>query len=151
MIRKVLFVLLGPITLLVATKNAEAGLEEKRLIEQAKTTHIPSYEKKMAETCGFNVKVDVDWNTFETDKKALEGLASGLHTGWVALKEICKDDIGKDAAKAKIKSFRLVNAKTKAEMSLRFDDGVITAALAEGGAASVGHSLTLARTISAGL
>ena len=40
------------------------GLAEKRLAESIKVEKIPAFEAKLKDKAGYDIKVDVDWNTF---------------------------------------------------------------------------------------
>lgn len=127
------------------------GLKERRLVDDAKREHIPAYEAKARAACGADVKMEIDWATFEDDATALEGLQSGLFTCCHALERVCKDDIGKSAVKERLKAFRIINVKDRAAIGFDCTDGIVTARLLDGGAASVGYAPDIARVIEAAL
>lgn len=126
------------------------GLEEKRTIQKVKTQYIPDFEGRIKEACGFPVALEVDWESYGDNKALIEETESAFFCAFVALKELCKDDLGKELSKAAVKKVRIVNVG-EGEFSSCFEDGVVTIKLPKGGAASVGYSPRVEEVIGAGL
>ena len=40
------------------------GLQEKRLAKEIQTEKLPAFEAKIKEIAGYEINVDVDWDTF---------------------------------------------------------------------------------------
>ena len=82
------------------------GLAERRRISTIKDQHAPRFQKELNDAVGFNVPFEIDIATFPENDKVLdcydyyyESYGPGLVVK--VMKEICKDDMGKDAFKAK--------------------------------------------------
>lgn len=126
-----------------------SGLDEERLKQKA-VKDSEGFATRIKEACGTEVKLDFDWASYGSDKAALEGAPGAANTALSVMKLICRDDLGKAASK-KVKSFKLSNAKSRADFKSEFKDGVVSVALPNGGGASVSYSPQIAKVISDGL
>jgi hypothetical protein len=108
-----------------AQPHTEMGVEAKRHMKHFKDDIVPAEMKRFKESCGFEVAVDVDWDSFGNDADRIRGLSSnrGLAELNEAFHHLCKDQIGKDGVKAKIKriAFRNIADRANKKMVLEKD------------------------------
>ncbi|HLY55530.1 MAG TPA: hypothetical protein VKS60_08240 [Stellaceae bacterium] len=101
------------------------GLEERRRIKELQEVTMPGRVKELEEICGAPIPYDIDWASFDT-WEALNFLDNvSCHRLNMALRTICVDELGKEAVREHLKSVRLVNVKTTAEMGMTFENGVL--------------------------
>jgi hypothetical protein len=108
------------------------GLAEKRVVKDFETNVYPGLKKQIDETAGFEVTVEVRWDTLAKD----DGYTHLWKEGWpkiyfeplvAALKSICADDLGRDALKGALKKIVIQNAKDSySSYWSTFEDGVLT-------------------------
>ena len=88
------------------------GLAERRKIAEIKET-VSEFQQQAHAVVGFELPFEFDTTTFPEDEKVLAGYEYykdyGMPMMVNILKEINKDNIGKEAFKAKIKSVKLIN------------------------------------------
>ena len=102
------------------------GLNERRKIEELKTTTFPQRVKEIEEICGKAVPYEVDWNSISDDAEALNFIDNiSCHRLNMALRIICQDDMGKEAIRETVKKIKLKNVKGIGEKSLGFADGAL--------------------------
>lgn len=103
------------------------GLEERRKMKELQETSFPERTKELAEICGGgSIAYEVDWDSFADDLQALNFLDNlACHRINMALRVICLDDLGKEAVRDGLKLIKLKNVKTKPEMSMIFEGGVL--------------------------
>src|SRR5947209_5874229 len=102
------------------------GLNERRKIEELKTTTFPGRVKEIEEICGKAIPYDVDWDSLADDLEALNFIDNiSCHRLNMALRVICQDDLGKQAVRDGLKQIKLKNVKDKSAMKLAFDGGVL--------------------------
>ncbi|MCI0704655.1 MAG: hypothetical protein L0241_26670, partial [Planctomycetia bacterium] len=102
------------------------GLEEKRKIKEYQDTIVPSRRKELAEITGSDIAYEVDWNSFADDLQGLNFFDNlAFHRINMAFRQLCTDQLAKDAVKEALKTIRLKNVKDKSEMKLSFADGVL--------------------------
>lgn len=119
-----------------ALADATVGLAERRAIAAYKESRYPAQEKAIQDAAGFAVPVEVAWDqlTVEGDAKyysspdyfektIFEPVAAGL-------KEVAKDQMGRDALREKLKSIRIrFDPKTAPAsnypLGLKFEGGVL--------------------------
>lgn len=87
------------------------GLAEKRLAETIKSNELASFQNKINEIAGYDIKLDIDWDTFTAfDEYPLKRLVSVMfETVESFLKKICADEMGKEALKNKLSTIHLIN------------------------------------------
>jgi hypothetical protein len=119
----------------ISGASAEGGLAERRAIAAYQQEKYPALLKAIQDAAGFAVPVEVNWDQLAVEgdakyyadegyfgKTIFEPLAAGL-------KEVGKDDMGREALKAKLKSIRVrYDAKTSTTDyfgSMKFDGGVL--------------------------
>jgi len=103
------------------------GLDERRKMKELQETTFPERTAELVEICGGgSITYDVDWDSFADDLQALNFLDNlACHRINMALRVICQDDLGKEAVQDGLKQIKLKNVKTKPEMSMTFDGGVL--------------------------
>jgi len=78
------------------------GLEEKRAIKAAEDGWIKVRQAEVAELCGASIPYAFDWPSF--DLKSIQWLEhNGPHQVNVALRQICRDELGREAVRAAVK------------------------------------------------
>ena len=69
---------------------------------------------------------EVDWDSLADDMEGLNFLDNiSCHRLNMALRVICQDDLGKEAVRGGLKKVKLKNVKSKADMKMTFDGGVL--------------------------
>ena len=102
------------------------GLEEKRKIKEYQDTIVPQRRKELAEITGTDIAYEVDWNSFADDMTGLNFFDNlAFHRINMAFRQLCTDDLAKDAVKSALKLIRLKNVKDKADMKIAFSGGVL--------------------------
>lgn len=102
------------------------GLSERRKIKELQETTFPERTAELAEITGGAPVYDVDWDSFSDDLEGLNFLDNiSCHRTNMALRVICMDDLGKEAVQEGLKTIKLKNVPTKAQMSITFADGIL--------------------------
>jgi len=102
------------------------GLPERRKVKELQDTILPGRVKEIEEICGKAIPYEVDWESIADDLQALEFLDNvSCHRLNMALRVICSDEMGREAVRDGLKLVRLKNVKTKPEMGMTFDGGVL--------------------------
>ena len=102
------------------------GLNERRKIEELKTTTFPGRVKEIEEICGKAIPYEVDWPSIADDAEALNFMDNlSCHRLNMALRTICCDDMGKEAVREGLKLIKLKNVKDKAAMAISFQGGIL--------------------------
>lgn len=103
------------------------GLAEKRLAESIKTEKLPEFEAKLKDKAGYDIKVDIDWNTFTAyDQYPLERLDIIFDDLESFVKKICSDDMGKEALQDKMTTIQLINTDNNADVKMDLKDKTLT-------------------------
>ena len=102
------------------------GLAEKRLAESIKVEKLPEFEAKLKDKAGYDIKVDIDWNTFtaynEYPLSRLDIIFDDLES---FVKKICTDDMGKEALQDKMKTIHLTNTENNDEVKMELKDNTL--------------------------
>jgi hypothetical protein len=102
------------------------GLNERRKIKELQDTTFPERVREIAEICGAPISYEVDWDSLADDMEGLTFIDNiSCHRLNMALRAICQDEMGKQAVRDGLKLVKLKNVKTKDEMKLSFDGGVL--------------------------
>ncbi len=102
------------------------GLNERRKIKELQDVTLPERVKEIAEICGAAIPYEVDWDSFADDLEALNFMDNlSCHRLNMALRVICRDDMGKEAVRESIKNVKLKNVQTKPEMAIGFAGGTL--------------------------
>ena len=102
------------------------GLNERRKIKELQDTTFPERIKEIEEICGKAIPYEVDWDSLADDAEGLNFIDNlSCHRLNMALRVICRDDMGKQAVRDGIKLVKLKNVKDKAAMKISFDGGVL--------------------------
>jgi hypothetical protein len=102
------------------------GLEEKRKIKEYQDKIVPNRRKELAEIAGCDVPYEVDWDSFADDMTALNFFDNlAFHRINMAFRQLCTDQMAKDAVKDGLKLIRLKNVKDRQNLKLSFSGGVL--------------------------
>lgn len=102
------------------------GLQEKRLAKEIQTEKLPAFETKIKEIAGYEINVDIDWDTFTAyDSYPLSRLDIVFDDIAGFLKKICADDMGKEALSESMKTIKLVNTDKSDELKMELADKVL--------------------------
>jgi len=110
------------------------GLAERRRIATIKEVHVPRFQKEMTHAVGFDLPFEIDVASFPENPTVLdcydyyfESYGPGLVVK--VMKDVCVDDLGKDAVKAKFKKIVFQNSakspEDKGEKSVRVEDDTL--------------------------
>lgn len=103
------------------------GLNERRAIKELQDVTLPARVKEIEEICGKPIPYDVDWESLADDADALNFIDNAsCHRLNMALRVICQDEMGKEAVREGLTVIKLKNVKGKADMSMTFDQGVLS-------------------------
>jgi hypothetical protein len=96
------------------------GLAERRRIMEIKENHAPRFQKELNEAAGFDLPLEIDIASFPENATVLdcynyyyESYGPGLVPQ--VFKDICKDQLGRDAVKDKIKKVVFQNTANSPE------------------------------------
>ena len=102
------------------------GLNERRKMDELKNTTFPARVKEIEEICGKAIPYEVDWDSLAADAEALNFIDnSSCHRLNMALRTICRDELGKQAVQSGLRAIKLKNVPDKASMKMTFDQGVL--------------------------
>jgi hypothetical protein len=102
------------------------GLEERRRIKELQEVTLPGRVKEIEEICGKAVPYEVDWASLADDAEGLNFLDNiSCHRLNMALRTICVDDLGREAVREGLSLVRLKNVKSRDEMRMTFEGGVL--------------------------
>jgi hypothetical protein len=102
------------------------GLNERRKIEELKTVTFPSRSKEIEEICGKSIPYEIDWDSLSDDMEGLNFIDNiSCHRLNMALRGICRDEMGKQAVRDGLKLIKLKNVKDKSAMKIAFDGGTL--------------------------
>jgi hypothetical protein len=101
------------------------GLAEKRYLKTLQTETIPPKLTELNAAVGFPIAFEIDWTSLQDDMKAMEYFATYCIDRIAdAIKGICIDDIGKEAAKEKIRTVKVANVKNDGDKAMALDGGI---------------------------
>lgn len=103
------------------------GLAEKRAAEAFKTAELPAFEAKLKDSAGYDIKVDIDWDTFTAyDQYPLNRLDVVFEDLESFVKKICSNDTGKEALQGKLSTIQLSNSDDDADVKMEFKDHTLS-------------------------
>ena len=102
------------------------GLNERRKIKELQDVTFPGRVKEIEEICGAPIPYEVDWESLADDAAGLNFIDNiSCHRLNMALRVICRDDMGREAVRDALKLVKLKNVKDASERKLEFSDGVL--------------------------
>lgn len=102
------------------------GLAEKRLAQEIQNEKLPAFESKLKELAGYDIKVDIDWNTFTAyDSYPLSRLDIVFDDLSSFVKKICSDELGKEALQERMSTIKLTNTENNDDVKMDFDGNVL--------------------------
>jgi hypothetical protein len=128
-------------------------LAGRRIKQDFEDRRLPELREKIAAYCpGSSISYEIDWDSFEGDQDALESLWIVFEQGSYALEEVCKDQLGREAAAEAVHRVVIKNVKADSEVGATFEAGTLTMAIhcAEGSTGGPGVAAA-AKIITAGL
>ncbi|WP_196894899.1 hypothetical protein [Aureivirga marina] len=108
------------------------GLKEKRAIQNFKETKFEDLKTEVLNTLGFEVPMEVEWDSLAKDTKVdlyREAIPAIYFQPQIeTFKDICQDDLGKEAMKEVLKKIVIKNENDiwSATKWAKFEDGVLT-------------------------
>jgi hypothetical protein len=103
------------------------GLIEKRLIKQGKEEWVPTAQKELREVTSGEQVYEVDWDTFANDEVALNNVQNqGLRRITAAFRIVCRDDLGKEAARDSVQKIVLKNVGEVSAKGVTIKDGIMS-------------------------
>jgi hypothetical protein len=98
------------------------GLVERRLAKEIQDTKIPEFKAELKTVTGFEPELDIKWDTFIAfDEYPLTRLRDSMLPSIMdGMKNICIDDMGKEALKAGLTKIILVNTDKGDEVEIRY-------------------------------
>jgi len=112
---------------------AAMGVEAKRQMKHFQDEVLPRELARFKASCGYEVAVDVDWESFGNDAERIRGLSSNRGFGSElneGFHHVCKDQIGKDGVQKQIKRISIKNIADKANKKMVLEAGVFRLELA---------------------
>ncbi len=102
------------------------GLNERRMIKELQDVTFPERVKEIEEICGKAIPYDVDWESLADDAPGLNFIDNlSCHRLNMALRVICRDEMGKEAIRDSLNLIKLVNVTNTSDMKMTFDGGVL--------------------------
>ncbi|MBI6120840.1 hypothetical protein [Salegentibacter maritimus] len=111
------------------------GLQEKKAAKAIEDQYLGDYQKEINQTVGKELPVNINWDTFELDFiKFVPSVCLQRLTD--ALKEVCEDDMGKEAIQESISSIEVYcipNEGAEDKKELKIEDEVFSLTACWGG------------------
>jgi hypothetical protein len=102
------------------------GLPERRKIKELQEATFPERVKEIEQICGKPIPYDVDWESLANDLEGLSYIDNiSCHRLNMALRVICRDDMGKGAVRERLNVVKLKNVKDQAAKKISFSDGIL--------------------------
>jgi hypothetical protein len=102
------------------------GLNERRKMDELKNTTFPARVKEIEEICGKAIPYEIDWDSLAADSEALNFIDNiSCHRLNMALRTICRDELGKQAVQSGLRVIKLKNVPDKSMTKLTFESGVL--------------------------
>lgn len=103
-------------------------LAENRLIAAIKEHELPLFSEEFKQMLNMEIPVEVDWETFESDTKAIENLRlphHGLGAIRQAFYQVCRDDVGKTAVQRGVAKIVVRHAGDILENNMTLEEGLL--------------------------
>ena len=102
------------------------GLAEKRLAKEIQAEKLPAFESKIKEIAGYDIKVDIDWDSFTAyDSYPLSRLDIVFSDLEGFVKKICSDEMGQEALQESMKTIKITNTDNRDEVNMELNDQVL--------------------------
>ena len=108
------------------------GLAERRIIKDFEANVFPGLKKKIDDAAGFAVPMEIRWDTLAKEERFSHQWAADWPNIYFqpiieAFKQICVDDMGKEALKGALKQIVVQNTKDSYSSDwATFESGVLT-------------------------
>ena len=89
------------------------GLKEKRAIREFAENKYPEYQQQVLDAVGYDLEIDVNWDSLAKDTN-VDQYERAIPDVYFApllkvLKEVCQDDMGKEAMQELVKKIEIKN------------------------------------------
>jgi hypothetical protein len=102
------------------------SLEEKRAIKTAEDGWIKERTAELAGLCGATIPYEFDWASFAGDLQSINWLeANGPHQVNVAIRQVCSDELGREAVRGAIKKIVFACVKANADKQVTLADSIL--------------------------
>lgn len=108
------------------------GLAQKRILEDLKTNVMPKWKQDLDKAAGFPLQLEIKWETIIDDTRDnkdqyIESMLSVYISPLEKLlKNICTDDMGKNALKENLKSVLIIGTQDYSPGASTFEKGTLT-------------------------
>jgi hypothetical protein len=97
------------------------GLNEKRKLKELQETSFVQRTAELLEITGSPITYEVDWASFAESFEAMNFVDNvGCHRINMALRMVCGDQVGKDAVRDGLKTFRISNIAESQNKKMSF-------------------------------
>src|SRR6476620_5451579 len=104
------------------------GIVERRIQHEYETQKIPEVVPTYNQGGALDdVKFEINWASFNDDRKAYEELWGVWTQPLSAVEAVCCDKIGQDAIRGGLKKIVIQNVGSNDDVKAEFKDGVLTA------------------------
>lgn len=113
------------------------GLQEKKAIQGIKDQYMGDLQKELNDIVGKELPIEIEWDSFSNDVDAIKFIPGvAVRRPIDAFREICSDDMGKEAVQEAINQLSIVNIEqenAEANKSMELKGGVFTIKASFGG------------------
>ncbi len=107
---------------LAAVPALAQSLEERKM-HADQETQLASKAELTNKACGFSLKTQIDWGTFNAEEVLQKSVVSWCTAGLDAMEDLCSESLGKQAVSAKVKTLTCAGGST---VSATLTDGNLT-------------------------
>ncbi len=104
------------------------GLAERRRLKELRESVVPARQKELAAAAGVPLTLTVAWESLAEDTNPIMRLDEYCFQRVVdAFKDVCRDELGKEAVAAKVKRVHVINSTNSSwSETCQLQDGVLT-------------------------
>ncbi len=107
------------------------GLETKRAIKEVIEKALPEYASMITEAAGKDIPFEFNWESFGNNAENIRRVEKMfLRIIADALKEICSDELGKEAVNESIHQISLTNVEEKDQIDISLSEGCVQVKIA---------------------
>ncbi len=102
------------------------GLAEKKQIRFIEENNIPDIKKRLNNTLGKEIEININWDSFETVNQLQEIYHQALGRITEGIEKIASDDMGKEALQESMTTIHINNIDDASAKNVALADGVLT-------------------------
>ncbi len=104
------------------------GLAERRRLKELREIVVPSRQRELEAATGLPLALTVAWESLAEDTNPIMRLDEHCFQRIIdAFKDVCRDDLGREAIVAKVKRVHVINSSNSTwKQTCTLDDGVLT-------------------------